>query len=97
MLLEKLADVGRLPVFSSGLRGEAFQQFAILFDVEILGHTVHALEREDIAAHFFRCAGAGFGTLGRDLGEICADFGSGPGGLEFGRDYRVLASSRPEH
>ena len=40
----EFAEVGGLPILSAGLRGEAFQQVAILFGVEILRDAVHALK-----------------------------------------------------
>ena len=44
MAAGEFAEIGGLPVLSAGLRGEAFQQFAILFGVEILRDAVHALK-----------------------------------------------------
>ena len=40
----EFAEVGGLPILSAGLGGEAFQQVAILFGVEILRDAVHALK-----------------------------------------------------
>jgi hypothetical protein len=40
----EFAEVGGLPILSTGLGGEVLQQIAILFGVEILGDAVHALK-----------------------------------------------------
>ena len=40
--LRQFFRIVRLPVFAAGLRGEAFQQFAVLFGIEALGNAIFA-------------------------------------------------------
>ena len=91
----EFAEVGGLPILSAGLGGEAFQQLAILFGVEILRYAVHALKGQYVAAQFLDCAGVGIGALGRDLGQVGARSWERTRRLGTGRDYRAPASSPP--
>ena len=76
----EFAEVGGLPVLSAGLGGEAFQQVAVLFGVEILRDAIHALKGQYVAAQFLTCRA--IGALGRDLGQVRAGLGRGPRGLK---------------
>ncbi len=73
----EFAEVGGLPVLSAGLRGEAFEQFAILFGVEVFRYAIHALKGQDIAAEFL-CLRA----LRRDFSQIRAGLRCRPCGLK---------------
>ncbi len=58
-------------VFAAGLRGKLFEQIAILFQMEILGHAVFAAERDHVASQFLLAArGGDFGHVGARLSGV---------------------------